>query len=163
MPILFIFALFMLLDFASLFALGHHLGFFSTLGIMLLTAALGVHLIRREGFATLRHAQARFLQGDPNANELMQGTLYIVAGLLLLAPGTLTDILGLLCLLPISRDLLMRQLERRNSKMRNSPRQTGGMGSADFTSHTKENTSRQHSDSNAPIEGEYIERKDDKK
>lgn len=164
MPILFFLALFMVLDFAALFALGSHIGLLATLAIMLASAMLGLHLIRREGMDTLRHAQARFLQGEANSSELMQGTTYIIAGLMLLAPGTLTDVLGLLLLLPVSRALLKRQLEGRTSRAdvfmsrKYGPRRGGD--SADFGEH---DTSRRQNGSDAPLEGEYIERGDHKK
>ncbi len=110
MPILLVITLFGLLDFVVLFSLGSQIGLLPTLALVLITGAVGLHLIRREGRATLMRAQERLQRGEMPSGELMEGAALIFGGALLMAPGFLSDAFGLLCLLPASRGLLTRGL-----------------------------------------------------
>ena len=94
MPLLLFFSLFALLDFVILFSVGSEVGLLTTLLLVLATGFIGLHLIRREGTATLARAQQRFAQGEIPSSELMTGAALIFGGALLMAPGFLSDGLG---------------------------------------------------------------------
>jgi UPF0716 protein FxsA len=87
---------------------GSRIGAFNTVMIVLLTAFIGVNLLRYQGITTLRRAQQQMAQGQMPAQEMMEGMVLAVGGVLLITPGFLTDTLGLICLLPPTRRLLLR-------------------------------------------------------
>jgi len=93
--------------------IGGRLGLWATLGLVLGTAMLGISVLRSQGVraqANLRAAMQGFgTPGTPLAHE----ALILVAGGLLILPGFLTDVLGLLLLLPPLRSLMIARLSKR--------------------------------------------------
>ncbi|WP_066416789.1 FxsA family protein [Halorubrum aethiopicum] len=79
------------------------LGWVMTVGLVVLTAILGMLLLRAEGRATLARVQRKLARGEPPTDELLDGGLLIAAGAFLLTPGLVTDALGFLLALPITR------------------------------------------------------------
>ncbi len=79
------------------------LGAVMTVGLVVLTAILGMLLLRAEGRATLARVQRKLAQGRPPTDELLDGGLLIAAGAFLLTPGLVTDALGFLLALPLTR------------------------------------------------------------
>lgn len=114
MPLLLLFVLFVVFDFVTLFVVGSQIGGLATLALLLLTSVIGVYLVRRVGMATLRRAQQRFANGELPSGELLSGIALIAGGILLIAPGFLSDMLGLACLIPSSRQWLGRLVGRAN-------------------------------------------------
>ncbi|WNL37391.1 FxsA family protein [Halomonas sp. PAMB 3232] len=108
MPILLFISIFTLLDFVVLFSVGSHIGLMTTLILVLLTGFIGLHLIRREGVSTLARARSRLQAGEIPSSELFTGAALIFGGALLMAPGFLSDALGLACLIPNARRLMGR-------------------------------------------------------
>lgn len=74
-----------------------------TVLIVVLTALLGMLLVRAEGRHTLRKIQAKLAEGELPTNELLDGGLLLVAGALTLTPGLVTDLLGILLVVPFTR------------------------------------------------------------
>lgn len=103
-------------DLALLVAVGDRLGFLPTLALVVATAAAGSVLARREGAAAWRRVRQRLAEGAVPGPELLDGLIVFAAGVLLVAPGFLTDAAGLLGLLPASRALVRRTLSRRWSR-----------------------------------------------
>ena len=94
---------FILVPIAELYVIiqvGHVLGVVNTLGLLLLISFTGAWLMKREGLSTWRRAQRQVEAGVLPGRELVDGALILLAGALLLAPGFITDALGLLLLLP---------------------------------------------------------------
>lgn len=110
MPVLIVISLFTLLDFVVLFSVGGHIGLLATLLLVLLTGIGGLHLIRREGAHTFARARERLNAGEVPSTELFTGAALIFGGALLMAPGFLSDALGLACLIPDARRLLLKLL-----------------------------------------------------
>jgi UPF0716 protein FxsA len=90
--------------------IGSRIGGLNTVIIVLLTAFLGVNLLRYQGITTLRRAQQQMAQGQMPAQEMLEGMVLAVGGVLLITPGFLTDTLGLICLLPPTRRLIIHYL-----------------------------------------------------
>ncbi|MCC5885672.1 MAG: FxsA family protein [Gammaproteobacteria bacterium] len=86
-----------------LIRVGQWLGAWPTVGLVFLTAAAGISLLRQQGFATLRTVRARLDAGELPAREMVEGLVLVVGGALFLAPGFITDIFGFTCLLPPTR------------------------------------------------------------
>ena len=98
----------------SLFVVvGGRLGLWITLGLVVLTAFIGASLFSRQGAATWQRAQRSLSQGQLPAREMVDGILILAAGLLLLTPGFLTDVVGFLLLTPPVRAILRAVLIRR--------------------------------------------------
>jgi UPF0716 protein FxsA len=83
-----------------LIRVGGYIGALPTVGLVLLTAVIGVALLRWQGLATLTRGMRRLDAGLVPARELVEGLLLAVAGVMLLAPGFVTDTLGFLLLVP---------------------------------------------------------------
>ncbi len=98
----FIFAL-PILEIAGFIIVGSWIGVIPTLLLIILTSALGIFVLRIQGFVTLAQMQKKLQAGEHPAIEAMSGTLLMFAGFLLFLPGFITDIIGLLLLIPIIR------------------------------------------------------------
>ncbi len=81
-----------------------------TIGLVMLTAVIGVALLKRQGLSTLTRGMGRLNQGQLPAQEMAEGLLLAVAGALLLTPGFITDTVGFLLLFPPSRQLIAARL-----------------------------------------------------
>lgn len=102
-----------LIEIGLFVTLGGAIGLWPTLAWVILSAGLGLFVLRRvaaEGSLTLRQDMAAM--GDP-LSPLAQRAIVVIAGILLLLPGFLTDFLGLLLLLKPVRTLLIGLVARR--------------------------------------------------
>jgi UPF0716 protein FxsA len=90
-----------------LITVGQHIGALPTIGLVLLTAFIGVSLLRYQGAAALLKARAKMSSGELPARELADGLFFAVGGALLLTPGFVTDIIGFACLTPGIRTVLI--------------------------------------------------------
>jgi len=79
------------------------LGWSLTVGLVVLTAILGMLLLRAEGRATLARVQQKLARGEAPTDELVDGGLLIAAGAFLLTPGLVTDAVGFALALPLTR------------------------------------------------------------
>lgn len=106
-----------ILELAVFVQVSNLIGFFPALLLVVAFSVSGAWLVKREGIGVWRRAQAQIDQGELPAKELVNGLLILFAGVLMLTPGFLTDILGLFLLIPPTRALvrvvLMRRFERR--------------------------------------------------
>ena len=92
-----------LVDALFLVVVATRLGWAITVALVVLTAVLGMLLLRAEGRATLARVQAKLARGAPPTDELLDGGLLIAAGAFLLTPGLVTDAVGFLLAFPLSR------------------------------------------------------------
>jgi len=93
-----------------LIEVGSAIGAWPTIGLVLLTAVVGVSLLRREGLKTLIRGNRRLEQGELPAREMLDGLVIAVSGAMFLTPGFVTDFVGLIGLLPFTRSLLVSRL-----------------------------------------------------
>ncbi len=100
------FIVFPILELALLIKLGGILGFWPTLAIIIGTALVGSSVIQRQGFAVLRRAQQALAEGRPPIEPVLDGMFLFIAGLLLITPGLISDIIGLILLVPPVRKLI---------------------------------------------------------
>jgi len=84
-----------------------------TIALVMLTAVIGVALLKRQGLATLTRGVARMNRGEVPAQEMAEGILLAVAGALLLTPGFVTDGVGFILLFPPTRQALVVLLLKR--------------------------------------------------
>ena len=86
-----------------LIRVGGYIGAWPTIGLVMLTAVIGVSLLRIQGLATLTRGLSRLEGGEIPAREVVEGLLLAVAGALLLTPGFVTDAIGFGLLTPVIR------------------------------------------------------------
>ncbi len=96
-----------------LIRVGDTLGSWNTVGLVILTAVVGVSLVRSQGISTLMQVQQKLSQGETPGKEIVEGMMLALAGLLLLIPGFVTDFIGLLLLTPITRSPIASWLYKR--------------------------------------------------
>ena len=102
-----------LLELAILVKLGSVFGFWPTITLVFVTGTLGALLARSQGTQVLRAIQTELSVGRMPTARLLDGLLVLIGGIVLLTPGLLTDITGLLLLLPPSRAWFKRILQRK--------------------------------------------------
>jgi UPF0716 protein FxsA len=88
------------------------LGAVETVLLVVLTALVGMLLVRAEGRRTIAKIQRSLATGEPPTDALLDGGLLIAAGAFLLTPGLVTDAVGLLLALPPSRTVVRAALKR---------------------------------------------------
>lgn len=142
MPVaLILFILIPIAEMLVLIEVGSRIGALATIGLVLLTAVIGVALLKQQGFATLARANQRMQSGELPAQEMAEGIFLAVGGALLLTPGFITDTVGLLCLIPGVRQWLLGrllgrwqlvQVQRFRGFQQGGPFQQGPFGSGDF-------------------------------
>ena len=101
-----IFVLVPILEIVIFIQIGNIIGLLTTVGIVFLTAIIGTILIRHQGLATLKKAQASLLISVLPIDEVFDGLCIVVSGALLLTPGFFTDFFGFFLLIPQIREII---------------------------------------------------------
>jgi UPF0716 protein FxsA len=104
-----------LVEIYVLIQVGRVIGAGTTVVLVVFTAVLGAWLLRGQGLATVARARASLDQGQLPAQELVEGLILLLAGVLLLTPGFVTDALGFAALVPAVRHTLAGALAARLS------------------------------------------------
>ena len=89
------------------------IGFLNMVGLLLVVSVAGVFVVKFQGTGAWRKIQAELQMGHVPGTALVDGGLILLAGVLLVIPGFVTDVVGLLLLLPTARHLLRGWLNRR--------------------------------------------------
>jgi len=93
-----------------LIEVGKKIGSLTTIGIIILTGIIGACLVKSQGFMILRKIQNDLNEGIMPGDSLIQGTIILAGGILLLTPGFVTDIVGFIFLIPVSRNIVKKYL-----------------------------------------------------
>jgi UPF0716 protein FxsA len=124
--------LFIVVPLAELYLIiqvGQAIGVLPTIALLLVDSLIGSWLLRNQGRAAWLRFSETLQAGRPPAREVIDGGLILLGGAFLLTPGFLSDILGLVLLLPPSRAVVRRVLARRLAgRMTASLRRRGGGG-----------------------------------
>ena len=112
-PLLFIIV--PLVELYLIIEVGSVIGALWTVFLVVMTAVIGVTLLRIQGFNTLNRARHNMEAGTLPAMEMMEGMMLAVGGALLITPGFITDTLGFLCLIPVTRRAMIAYLMRRST------------------------------------------------
>jgi len=101
-----------------LIEVGGWIGALPTIGLVVLTATIGLSLLKQQGLSTLMRARLKMDEGAIPASELVSGVMIAVGGALLLTPGFVTDALGFALLIPQTRQwLLFKLIDRYRDKI----------------------------------------------
>lgn len=87
---------------------GNIIGVWPTIGIILFTGVLGAYLAKKQGLETIRRAQTQLSYGQMPGEAILDGICILVGGTLLLTPGFITDITGLLLLAPPTKSVFKK-------------------------------------------------------
>ncbi|WP_254527904.1 FxsA family protein [Natrinema gelatinilyticum] len=104
------------------------IGWIGMVLLVVLTGLIGMLLVRAEGRRTIRKMQRSMAQGTPPTNELLDGGLLIAAGAFLLTPGLVTDVIGFLLAVPLTR-IPIRAALKRFVIVPYADKKTGGLAS----------------------------------
>ena len=160
-PILLLMFIFVpIIEIGLFISVGGYLGLWPTIALVLITAFVGASLVRSQGLQTLMSVQNRLQQGELPAQQILEGVMLAVSGVLLLTPGFMTDALGILVLLPAPRAAMAKYLMSKMTVQSVGGGFQGGFGSGNFQQgpFDQDPFNQQPKDGNT-FEGEY-ERKD---
>jgi UPF0716 protein FxsA len=116
MPLLALIVVFIVVPLAELYVIiqvGQAIGALPTIAILLLDSVLGSMLLRAQGRAVWRRFNAALAAGRMPHREVVDGVLVIFGGAFLITPGFITDVVGVVLLLPPTRALVRAWLARR--------------------------------------------------
>jgi UPF0716 protein FxsA len=112
-PFLLLFVLFPVLELFVFVKVAGAIGFFPALLLIILGSMFGVFVLRVAGLATALRARESLNRGELPAQTMLEGLMLALAGGLLILPGFISDVIGLIMLLPISRRLLANKMRQR--------------------------------------------------
>jgi len=97
--------------------IGSQIGAFSTISLILITAIFGLYYAKYEGLNTLRSAIKQLVKNELPIYEIISGAALAFAAFLMILPGFLTDVIGLLIIFPWTRKLLFKKISpKKNNK-----------------------------------------------
>lgn len=113
------FILLPLVEIYLMIKIGSVIGAFNTISITILTAIVGVYFAKLQGLSTLRSLAKNIRINKSSIGEIINGFCLVVAAILLILPGFLTDFLGFLLLVPFSRNIILENFftQPKNSKI----------------------------------------------
>lgn len=111
-PLLFLFIALPFAEMLILIKMGETFGFWTTLLFILGTGFAGAYLAKLEGLRTWINIQRELAAGRMPADQMLDGVVILTAGILLMTPGMLTDVSGLLLLFPWTRQWIKAWLKK---------------------------------------------------
>ena len=124
-----------LIEIYLLIKIGSQIGALSTISLILFTAFVGIFYVRYEGFNTLKSAIRQLVKNEIPIYEIISGAALAFAALLLIIPGFLTDIVGFLLIIPVTRKFFIRSI---SSKF-NNKKSNGDIIEGNFEENKEEN------------------------
>jgi UPF0716 protein FxsA len=149
-----LFAALPIIEIAILVNIGDMIGGWNTVGIVIFTAFVGAYLVRQQGLSTLMQAQQKMQTGQMPGQEMAEGLLLVIAGVLLVTPGFVTDTLGFLFCLPFTRPAIAKAL------IKNFPMKVVAGQQTPFNQSSPFEQQRPSSEGNV-FEGEFEAKKDE--
>ncbi len=112
MPLLLLifFGIYGWIEFEAFIAIGNAVGGLVTFLGIFVTAFIGVVLMKRQGKWVLKQWQSSISEGEMNTSTLANGASLVLGAVLMLVPGYVTDFIGLLCFIPVLRELIGQSL-----------------------------------------------------
>ena len=150
-----LFPIFVVVTLAEIYVLvtvGQTIGGLSTVLLVIITAFIGSRLLKQQVWSTMAKAQQSIAEGRTPALEMLEGVVILVSGILLLTPGFITDILGLLGLMPWSRSYFINHFLEKNAERVFSKKNSVFINKG-------ENSETKKTNKDETIEGEFWEDK----
>ncbi len=148
-----------IIEIAVIMQVGALLGTWTTVAIVIFTAWLGAKKVREQGLATLASVQTKLAQGEIPSDEIIAGLMLLVAGVLLVTPGFVTDAFGLALLFEPVRQIIANHVKKHFQVKQYHATQvfTQEFSEQDFIDNSYNSNSSNHN--GQTIEGDF-ERKD---
>ena len=99
-----------ILEMLVLIKVGGMIGAWNTVALVLLGGIIGLQVIRQQGLSTMIKAQQKMASGELPATEMVEGFMIAMGGGLMMLPGLLTDVLGVLLLIPPVRKYIIGRM-----------------------------------------------------
>ncbi|WP_344857133.1 FxsA family protein [Amycolatopsis ultiminotia] len=151
------FLLYVIAEVAAVWAVGSAVGVLATIGLLIAGALVGSWLARREGGKAMRAFVTTAQSGRSPEKELTDGMLVAVGGVLIMIPGFVSDVLGLLFLLPptraVARRLWLKRAEKRAIRHANQRRSPAMVVDSEVVPEQPHQQTQQH----PVIEGRIVE------
>ena len=111
-----------LIEIYLMIKVGGVIGAFNTIFLIFFTAAAGIYFARLAGLSTLRSGFNQLIKNEIPIYEIISGAALAFAALLLIIPGFLTDIIGFLLIIPITRKIFIKSISSKfkNKKVNNN-------------------------------------------
>ena len=122
-----------LVELSLLLRIGEWLGAGATIALVITTGVVGAWLARREGVRTWGRVQADVAAGRMPGEELLHALLVFIAGVVLVTPGVITDMAGLLLLIRPAREVVAGRIRKRLAGRMRFQTVGFGAGTSDWT------------------------------
>ena len=96
--------------------IGSQIGAFNTISLIFITAIIGLYYAKYEGLNTLKSAISQIIGNQIPIYEIISGAALAFAALLMILPGFLTDMVGLLIIFPWTRKMFFKKISKKNYK-----------------------------------------------
>jgi len=98
--------------------IGSQIGAFNTISLIFITAVVGIYYVKYEGLNTLKSGMKQLVNNELPIYEIISGAALAFAAFLMILPGFLTDVIGLLIIIPWTRKLFFKKIikEKQNQK-----------------------------------------------
>ena len=107
-----IFTLVPLIELAILIRIGGYIGFWNTIALVLITGLCGAFLAKHQGFWVIDAIKKDVSNAIFPSDKLFDGALILVGATLLITPGLLTDVFGIFCLIPLTREIFKTHIKK---------------------------------------------------
>ena len=126
MAVLFIlFIVVPIVELVLIIQVGQAVGAWNTIGLLIIDSLVGAWLVKHQGVGLLKRSRERLQKGEMPSDEIFSGIAILFAGALMLTPGFLTDVVGLVILIPPIRSLAMAGIRRNFHSVLRIARQHG--------------------------------------
>tara|TARA_Y100001970_G_C14217815_1_gene850731 strand:- start:120 stop:542 length:423 start_codon:yes stop_codon:yes gene_type:complete len=99
--------IFPFIEIYSLIVIGNNIGAFNSILWIILTGVMGIYLLRNQGLSTLMEIRSNKPSFESTADNFLKTIFTPIGGFFLLVPGFISDLIGILILLPISRIFIL--------------------------------------------------------
>jgi len=108
-----------LVEIYLLIKVGGIIGAFNTIFLIFFTAIMGVYFARLEGLNAVRSGFSQLVKNELPIYEIISGAALAFAALLLIIPGFLTDLVGFLLIVPVTRKFFIRSISSKFNRKKN--------------------------------------------
>ena len=98
--------------------IGSQIGAFYTISLIMITAVFGLYYAKYEGLNTLKSGIQQIVKNELPIYEIVSGAALAFAALLMILPGFLTDIIGLLIIFPWTRRLFFKNISKKKQNIK---------------------------------------------
>ena len=115
--LLLLFTLLPMTELVLLIKIGRHIGLLNAILIVIATGVFGASLARWQGLTVIKEVQSQLSVGIMPKEEILDGIIILAGGLLLLTPGLITDFIGLVAIIPITRKWIKYLVKKKLAQM----------------------------------------------